>query len=277
MVSAESIPVFTASIMLAYSFFRLILTLFKKGKQSICKYWSRFLFRLFFLAHVILYLLTTIPDLSDIIITGYISRASLPIALGFLVISIQDFVCYSNRDPTFIKRQWIWLVLPFITLMITCQVDLYQANNNLDYEIAKKSRIVYEVTLDVFITTLIIIPSIYFLFEIKRNDFSDSLRCKIYTAFCFFFVDIIFLYLCLFFEIRLILGDAVFKRRDFVLLMKSSRDPVMIMVCFTQDMVDWMLKWIYLDEDAILKQDYENISPTIGDTPLEIELVGADV
>ena len=47
----------------------------------------------------------------------------------------------------------------------------------------------------------------------------------------------------------------------------------MIMVCFTQDMVDWMLKWIYLDEDAVLEEPDEDQRKE----PIEIELINTEI
>ena len=160
--------------------------------------------------------------------------------------------------------------------MIECQVLYYQSNTFLDTVVAIATRIAYEVLLDLFIILLIIAPSLFFLNEIRRNDFSGSLQCKILLAFIFFVLDVISLLVCFAFEVRMIIEKSSSTQRVSILLMKSFRDPVMIMVCFTQDMVDWMLQWIYLDEDAILKQD-EGVKNHSPDEVLEIELVGADI
>ena len=256
--STEDIPTITASVMLAYATFRLILTIIKKGKQSIFRYWSRFLFRLFFIFHNIFYLLTTISKYNGVQAIKYISQGSLPFALAFLVVSIQDFVCYSNRDPTFIKRNWICLDIPFLVAMVEDQIMLWYGQNNHDDYVVRTCQILYEIFLDIFIIALIVIPAIFFLVEIRKTDFSDSLKTKTILAMCFFVLLIVLLFICSFFGIYSVVGGDLYTvARTTAIIFKSSRDPVMIMVCFTQDMVDWMLKWIYLDEDAIFEDSDE--------------------
>ena len=272
--STEDIPTITASVMLAYATFRLILTIFKKGKQSIFRYWSRFLFRLFFIFHNIFYLLTTISKFNTVPGIKYVSQASLAFALAFLVLSIQDFVCYSNRDPTFIKRNWIFLDVPFVVAIVEDQILLWFGQINHDDYVVRTGQILYEVFLDLFIIVLIVIPAMFFLIEIRKTDFSDSLKIKTILAMCFFGALIILLIICSSFEIYSVVGGNLYTvARTTAIIFKSSRDPVMIMVCFTQDMVDWMLKWIYLDEDAIFEEPDE----THREEPINVELVYADL
>ena len=54
------------------------------------------------------------------------------------------------------------------------------------------------------------------------------------------------------------------------LTVSTIKDLTIIMVCFIQDMIDWMLHWLYLDEDEINKPDeYESARQK----PLSINLI----
>lgn len=270
-LTTENIPTITSSVMLLYAIVRLFLTCIKKGKQSIFKYWSRFLFRLLFIGHVIVYLLTTIPSYNKYSILKYIAQGSLPYALAFLVVSIQDFVCYNNREPTFIKRNWIFLDIPFLVLLTETQIMLWNGQITHDDYVIRASRITYEVTLDFFIIMMIVIPAIFFLFEIRKSDFSGYLSTKTIIALIFFFFEIVALLVCSYIEIDSVIRGELYSGvgRATAIIFKSSRDPVMIMLCFTQDMVDWMLKWIYLDEEEVMEEQDD----IVRSDPVTVELV----
>ena len=267
----EILPCITTSVLLAYATLRLGVIFFKKGKQSVCKYWSRFAFRTTFLLEVLFQLLVSIPSLSDIQVFSYISQSILLFSLAFLVVSIQDFVCYSNRDPTFIKRNWYFLTTPFIIIGIESVYAWDYGIQTVDYGLIRASKIFYEAITPIYIASEIVIPAFYFLWEIKKNDFSGSLRTKIIIATGFFILETILLIVCAVIQIEMI-NNVIDIGREGFMIFKSMRDPIILMVCFTQDMVDWMLRWLYLDEDAIYNDDDEDERQD----PTTIELISPD-
>jgi len=148
---------------------------------------------------------------------------------------------------------------------------LWNGQNSHDNYVVRASRITYEVALNVFIIGFIIIPAIFFLFEIRRSDFSGSLSRKTILALIFFFIVILALIVFMGIEIESVIGSELYSSvgRSTAIIFKTSRDPVMIMICFTQDMVDWMFQWIYLDEEEIL----EEMDDTVRSDPVAIELI----
>ena len=257
-ITSEDYPFFTVCLLGIYSFFRLIETLFKTGKQSIFSYWSRFLFRFVLVLHVFFHILANFPEASKFFpnqlydLSTYISPPLLCISLTFLAVSLQDFVCYSNRQPTFIKKNWIWLALPFMVAQTGLQYLRYLSSILLDRNITQYCKIIYEIFLFLFILFIITIPALFFLSELHYNDFSGSLSTKITIARVFFLSEIVFWMASAIFEIYSMFTTLP---RGIFLIFKSTRDPIILMVCITQDMIDWMLKWLYLDEEAIIDED----------------------
>jgi hypothetical protein len=275
-MSVEVLPSITSGLLCLYSVFRFVVTFFKKGKQSILKYWSRFLFRLTFLVSSSIQFTSTLPIESAISVKklSVFAGGFLAVALMFLVLSIQDFVCYSNRLPTFIKRNWLFLTAPFVVTLIEAQYAWYQANYVFfDVKLVARIEIICEVVQSVFIILEIIIPSFFFIYEIKKTDFSGSMRGKIIAAAIFFTIDFIALVSLAVVQI-LIIKSAFNLGRDSFVIYKSTRDPVMMFICFTQDMIDWMMNWIYLDEEAIYNEEDESEDR---EDPVKIELISSDL
>jgi len=276
-VTSEDLPLICICLLGVYSLYRLIATFFMTGKQSICQYWSRFCFRLIFLAHVCFNIMANLRQASTVVSSGIIMSSShiaqfiLCLSLAFLVASLQDFVCYSNKDPTFIKRNWFWIVSPFIISSGELQYLRYYSSVTIDTEVNKLVRFIYEGVLLLFTLSFIALPALFFMSEIRKNDFSGSLTCKINVATVFFVLEMFLLVANAVIEVVTINSPLP---RDLFLIFRSSRDPIILMICFTQDMIDWMLKWLYLDEDAINDEDeYEKNRKE----PLQIELYQTDV
>lgn len=259
-VLTEDIPLIFASILVAYSFIRLVMTCFKRGKLSIFKYWSRFCFRFFFTAHCIFNVILNVRSAARLgqffVLSPYFSHILLTISLAFLVMSLQDFVCYSSPETTFIKRNWIYLTLPFVVSLISSQAIDYFTSLQNDIRSMTIAKCVYQVIFLIFVLSLISFPALFFMNEVANNDFSCTLYWKISLARTFFIIEIFLLIFSCTFEIAT--SFTIFSRGPFLWL-KSLKDPTFMMVCVTQDMIDWMLKWLYLDEDIISKPDeYEN-------------------
>ena len=273
--TTEDIPLIFASVLAAYSLYRLIVVFFKKGKQSPFNYWSRFLFRFFFFVHSIFGIITNVRQLVTLgtlfILSPYIAQILLDIALCFLVISLQDFVCYSNRDPTFIKRNWIFLTLPFLSSLVSSQLINYFSSSYFDQEGTQISKLTYEILFLVFILSLIDLPVLFFMNELSNNDFSGSMANKILCVRTFFIFQILCLIASSIWEMS---TDYTVYNRKIFLIFKSARDPIVMMICFSQDMIDWMLKWLYLEEDEI---NIEDEAESQRKSPGNIELIGVDI
>ena len=273
--TSEECPLIFVSVLTAYSLFRLIAVFFKQGKQSICNYWSRFLFRVFFFVHGIFGIITNIRQLVTLgqifILAPYIAQILLDFALCFLVMSLQDFVCYSNTDPTFIKRNWIFLTLPFLSGLIGSQLINYFSSFYGDQAGTQISKMAYEILFLVFILALINFPALFFLNELDNIDFSGSMANKILLTRSFFIFQILCLIASSIWEIS---TDYTVYNRNVFLIFKSTRDPIVMMICFSQDMIDWMIKWRYLDEDEINKEDESEKKRAL---PQQVELIGVDI
>ncbi|EAY19720.1 hypothetical protein TVAG_433160 [Trichomonas vaginalis G3] len=270
-MSIEDLPLIGASIFGVYFFIRLIVTFFKRGKQSIFAYWSRFWFRLLVAIYGIINIVQNVRSAAHIgKIFAYLPAINftiLIISLIFLVRSLQDFVCYSNPEATFIKRNWIPLTLLFAVASISSIILEYFIFDPHDLYSIAAARCVYHLLFLIFVHSLISFPALFFMNEITNNDFSGTMSCKINFARICFIIEIFTISFTSLFEVA---TSYTYFERVMNLTVSTIKDLTIIMVCFIQDMIDWMLHWLYLDEDEINKPDkYESARQK----PLSINLI----
>ena len=274
--SVEDVPLIPASILAVYSLLRLASVFFKKDKQSIFHYWSRFLFRLFFLVYCVFSVLVNIKSLYKIgnifAYLQYIGQMFLDVSLVFLVVSLQYFGCYKNRPQTFVKRNWIALTFPFLFALISCQILIIFSSEYQDTETLQIAKMTNEVVFLFFIISLINIPALSFLTDFYEFSMVDSLKLKLNLIRAFF----VFQILCLIASsVWTISCEYTSYKRNAFLIFKSSRDPIVMFICFSQDMIDWMFKLVYpTEEDEIDIEDEAESKRVLKKT---IEIVDQDV
>jgi len=235
-------------------------TIIPSRKKTISEYPSRFCFRIIFLLRSII---MPIPYLKFFwtFADGIISIAAPNIAyifadfaIMFLVLSLQDFACFLNREQSFIKIYWLNITLPIVLSMSVLQIGMIYSGINGATGARCLFATLYELFFFGVVLCLIDIPAWIFLKEIDNNDMSGERHKNVIQATLFLFFAILFLIGATVVDIGLIYTKIHNKEVSKILVF--VREPMYLIICFTQDLIDWMIGWLVTSMDF---SDYSRV------------------
>ena len=238
------------SLISAYCIWRIMVTFLPSTKKSVRDYPARIVFRVFIFAHFIFSFLSHFRFIRNAA-NGYVSLYFLhgsfilgDFAALCLSKSIQDFAHFINRETSCFTLYFWNLSVPSYLILVCFQIGVIYSKSINSFSPVFVFSIVYSVVFIIVVCALIYFPLFTFLREIDRFDLNGERHKRVTIGYIFIIIACLGIpcpsFLYIWFQKHPINGHAV----------NFMREPIYLILAFTQDLIDWLIKCLVSDSES---------------------------
>ena len=244
------------SLFALYGFIRILMTMFDKGQMSVRKYWSRFVFRVLMVIHLVTIAIIGANDSESKaeIVVSQLDEITVNCAYMFLARSVQDFASFTKRQIDIIVKLWPFLAVGIVVMNAGIDISVIVRRVADPTDNCYGHYIALIVIQAASIIGLISIPVFMFTMRVRSAMVLEEMKKKVVmSAGVVIGMNTAILVSLLLSIIRRIFPKSI--PSWFGLVDMWMRVLVLGTYFVLQDCLDWMAGWMFTDHSATESED----------------------